>query len=302
MKATKKPRVGAAQHANKPSAVGANGFDDDLDGPIGEIFDPINLRDRVVIKLLFDQVVKIEQVEAAWYRWRQKQQHGQADELWRVLAEDPGLDREAVFSEASTIYAFKKFNVPKSSVFDFIKRKGERFSNEQWEKLAQLCVLPAASLPDEETGELQWIFITHDPLRSEINQYLRSLGFKRFEVCYASETLIREILKETVQARNEFLERINDDDIAFEVPGAVLEIHLAGITFVGGNAEPALCEPQPAEHHHRISAVVGRGIGVQRNGEPQVFRLCQCGGADRGKEYAGGKEFARLKDATVRTK
>ena len=33
-------------------------------------FDPINLRDRVVIKLLFDQVVRIEQVQTAWKTWR----------------------------------------------------------------------------------------------------------------------------------------------------------------------------------------------------------------------------------------
>ena len=40
------------------------------DASISE-FDPINLRDRVVIKLLFDQVVRIEQVQSAWEKWRE---------------------------------------------------------------------------------------------------------------------------------------------------------------------------------------------------------------------------------------
>ncbi|HMB90768.1 MAG TPA: hypothetical protein VKP65_07970, partial [Rhodothermales bacterium] len=59
-----------------------------------DVFDPIDLRDRVVIKLLFEQVIQIEQVEAAWHRWKALQREGKSEELWRVLAAESEINQD----------------------------------------------------------------------------------------------------------------------------------------------------------------------------------------------------------------
>ena len=48
-------------------------------------FSALALRDRVVIMLLFDQVVREDQVEQAWQLWQQMGREGAKEPLWRVL-------------------------------------------------------------------------------------------------------------------------------------------------------------------------------------------------------------------------
>ena len=51
-----------------------------------ETFNPIELRDRVVTWMFFEETVRAEQVEAARERWKEMQAQGEATALWRVLA------------------------------------------------------------------------------------------------------------------------------------------------------------------------------------------------------------------------
>ena len=184
---------------------------DQQDDPTIAEFDPINLRDRVVIKLLFDQVVRIEQVQDAWRKWRARKMAGETEDLWRVLAEDSGLDREKIFAEAANIYAFKKCPISQSDMQAFLNTSWDRFEKEQWQEFAKLYVLPVAAGVESSGGELQWIFVTHDPLRAVVNQFLRSLKFKRYEIYYVPESVIRGLIEESILNKNEFLERISQE-------------------------------------------------------------------------------------------
>ena len=93
-----------AHDVKAPSSIDLPASDEEQEDPTIEKFDPIKLRDRVVIKLLFDQVVRIEQVHEAWETWREREIAGHPEDLWRVLAEDPAMDREKIFTEAATVY------------------------------------------------------------------------------------------------------------------------------------------------------------------------------------------------------
>lgn len=53
-----------------------------------EEFSALDLEDRVVISLIYNQIVGIEQVEKAWHRMREIERLGERPRLWRVLAED----------------------------------------------------------------------------------------------------------------------------------------------------------------------------------------------------------------------
>lgn len=180
-------------------------------------FDPINLRDRVVIKLLFDQVVRIEQVQGAWKKWRKRRQDGQADDLWRILAEDPELDREKIFAEAANIYAFKKCPISIDDMRTFLSNSWDKFEKEQWQEFAKLLVLPVAASLDGANGELQWVFVTHDPLRPTVNQFLRTLKIKRYEIYYVAESIVSELSHDSVYNKNEYLERMSQDEIAYDL-------------------------------------------------------------------------------------
>ena len=186
-------------------------------------FNPLELRDRVVIKLLFDQVVSEGQVAAAWSQWRALRDAGESKELWRVLTDDPDLDREAIFAEAANIYAFKTCSIPRSKILAFVQRQREKFDKEQWYRLAALNLVPAAAISDGDGSEPLWIFATHDPARPEINQQLRSLGLKRYEVYYAPESVVDGLIHDAILSKNEYLERINQDEIAFDLGMSIEE-------------------------------------------------------------------------------
>jgi len=55
-----------------------------------EEFSILDLTDPVVIMLLFQELVREEQVREAWERWR-KSRDGQPKPLWRVLVEVEGV-------------------------------------------------------------------------------------------------------------------------------------------------------------------------------------------------------------------
>ena len=56
-----------------------------------------------------------------------------------------------------------------------------------------------AAAVESSGGEVQWIFITHDPLRAVVNQFLRSLKLKRYEIFYVAESVIKELIDESIQ-------------------------------------------------------------------------------------------------------
>ncbi|MFQ5569728.1 MAG: GspE/PulE family protein [Rhodothermales bacterium] len=196
--------------------VGFSISGDEKEDIIAAEFDPINLRDRVVIKLLFDQSVRIEQVGEAWDRWKKRRAAGQAEELWRVLAEDPALNREKIFSEAARIYAFRTCSISQADMVTFVQNSRDRFSDDQWKQFSKLSVLPVAA-GTEASGDKQWIFVTYDPLRPEVNQFLRTLMLERYELFYAPESVVRSVVKEALQSKNEFLERIEREGIAYDL-------------------------------------------------------------------------------------
>jgi len=180
-------------------------------------FDPINLRDRVVIKLLFDQIVQIEHVEAAWKVWKGRKRKGHGVELWRVLADEPTLDRERIFAEAASIYAFKRSPISRDDMLAFLNKSWDQFEKEQWQEFARLALVPVAVGVEESSNEVQWIFVTHDPLQPGIKPFLRTLQIKRYELYYTPESVVRDLIQGGIFNKNEFLERITQEGIPYDL-------------------------------------------------------------------------------------
>ena len=175
-------------------------------------FSPLDLGDRVVISLLFNEVARIEQVERAWVRWKALPDGGAHTQLWRVLAEDPELGREPVFAAAAEAFAFKPTRVTKNSALGCLRRVREEFTPKQWERMQALQLLPVQGPPQ------RWVFVTHDPLRTEVHSFLKSLKFPQTDLEYAPESFTTALTAETELLRNEYLERVhNSNDSPFEI-------------------------------------------------------------------------------------
>ncbi len=205
-----------------------------------EAFSPLNVEDRVVISLLFNEVIRVEHVEQAWRRRQEMTREGTPIKLWRALALDPNLDSAAIYAEAANVFAFKTTKHTKHSILDCLRKVQKMFSLEQWSRMRELKVFPAAVQEDQAPqrrksdgrgtgkgkGEEEaravgrWVFITHDPTNPAIHHFLNKFNLSSYDLQYAPENLLAELAEEIRESdlpRNEFFERLQENtDYAFD--------------------------------------------------------------------------------------
>jgi hypothetical protein len=83
----------------------------------------------VVVKLLFEQVVRIEQVAAAWRHWNDPSTNRKA--LWRVVARLPSVNADAVFAEAAQVYAFEPVDFNMYGARGLVRKRRGAFTHAQ---------------------------------------------------------------------------------------------------------------------------------------------------------------------------
>ncbi len=161
-------------------------------------FSPLDLRDRVVIKLLYEEIVSIEQIEKAWCTWVEKE-GGTSYPLWRELADDPDVDADLVFEQAAIVYSFASMSLDSADPSAFMKGLGSKIAVDQWSALEELRVAPVAV---EETSEGRRIIMaTHDPARQDLMRTLQKLGFGEIEIRYAKRGDVDSFLDEVRRRR-----------------------------------------------------------------------------------------------------
>ncbi len=161
-----------------------------------EEFSPLDLRDRVVVMAVFYEIVKLEHVEKAWYRWSKRQRKGSSDSLWHFLVQEPGVNRDAIYEVAAQIYGFEMADINRLRALALIRDVSESFSQEQWQSMIQLLVIPIAVGEDPRSGHARLIFATHDPTRPEVARLLQSFNLTSFDLRYAAPSVISELFNE----------------------------------------------------------------------------------------------------------
>ena len=167
----------------------------------------VGTNDRVVEMLLRRGVVSVEAVEAA-----QNQRDMETPDLalWRVLAQQEGVDEDVVYERAARIYAFSVADPETQEPdLDFVRSMVETFSEDHQEQLFELGLVPHHVQRTE--GRQKVILITHDPMRPEVHRVARSLDLSRFELQYAPKSAVTELLSEAFPRDNEYLDRIDED-------------------------------------------------------------------------------------------
>ena len=174
-----------------------------------DTFSMLALRDRVVIMLLFDQVVREDQVALAWQLWQQMEREGTKEPLWRVFTLFPDLDRELVYAEAARVYGFEEARISRIHALARIKDMQARLGRALWDQIVELRVMPVSEVLQKHSHHKRLIFATPDPTRPEVHQLLPQLGVDGFELRYARESEILNLLIEAFPRRYNHLKGLS---------------------------------------------------------------------------------------------
>lgn len=155
--------------------------------------------DRVVIMLLFDQIVSEEQVKRAWPVWQRKRHLG--DLLWRVLLQFPDIDRGLVYAEAARVYGYEEANVSRRSATPLLRDTKKRVGKEIWDQMVDLRVLPIAMINKPHTNRMQLVYAALDPAHPETQRLLHQLHPAGFELRFLPEHDLIELLVEVFPLR-----------------------------------------------------------------------------------------------------
>ena len=166
--------------------------------------------DRVVDMLLRRDAIEMEVVEAAQKRKEEENRTGAA--LWRLVAEESGVDKEVVYRTASQIYAFEVADLDEHPPDpQFTRSLVEDFGDEYQERLLDLQVVPHRRGSKTQGRSDCVFFVTHDPMRPEVHRVIRSLDLDRFQLQYAPESAVSALVSEAFRRENEYLERVEEE-------------------------------------------------------------------------------------------
>jgi type IV pilus assembly protein PilB len=64
---------------------------------------------------------------------------------------------------------------------------------------------------------LRVVFVTHDPSLPAVRELMQELNLERYELQYASESTVKDLLARAFPRKNEFLERMSEDPLAYDL-------------------------------------------------------------------------------------
>jgi len=193
------------------------------DGPVENddarrlTIDGKRVSDRVVYRLVSAGIVTEDQLRKTLVEWERVRKEGYHVALWRLLTLNPDLNRERIFAEAASVYRFPHGQISRHDALNFIERTANLFPDRDMSRMLELFVIPVGQEVDRRTGEAKWIMATHDPTRPEVHRLLRELNLKRFELYYASESLIGSLITDGFLSKNEYLQRLNDNPLVYDL-------------------------------------------------------------------------------------
>ena len=176
--------------------------------------DALRTKDRVVGILLKKQIVTMGQVYEAQ---KLKERESSKETLWRILVSMDTVDSDAVFEEAARIYAFPIADTKDKLDAKFVRSVMETLSEENRDRLLNLHLVPFECETENKSGNVKLVFITHDPMRTEVRKVMKELKLDRFDLYYAPKSAVESVIVEAFPRKNEFMERVLEDPMAFDL-------------------------------------------------------------------------------------
>lgn len=177
--------------------------------------DPRTIKDRVVLRLLDKKLVTQEAVRRAV---AERSGSGLKATLWRIVAQQQGVEREGVYREAALTYAFVERKIGDKEIdLEFIRQVADVFPEKKRNRLIELRVVPIGYEFEPQTQMLRVVFVTHDPSLPAVRELMQELNLERYELQYASESTVKDLLARAFPRKNEFLERMSEDPLAYDL-------------------------------------------------------------------------------------
>jgi hypothetical protein len=148
------------------------------------------VEDPVILTLLDHQIARIEHIEKAWRKRLVLYRVGVLCPLWRLLALDPDLDRDAIYAVASESFDYRSVTGTAQGLKGSVGAVAGLFTASQWRRLQSIGLVPIGQVLTPQ-GNGRWIFASYDPTRPEVHRLARSLAGAGFELRYAPYRLIR---------------------------------------------------------------------------------------------------------------
>jgi len=173
--------------------------------------------DKLAKTLLYKGVVEKNTLIQA-LNIREKEDPSKRRSLAQILVKDCEVDHDKVFLEVKNLYGFREipFNGEplNSNRVRFIKKMFEVLPDTLQAQLKSEFIIPFRY--DENRPE-KLIIIAADPTQRLAPFLARTLGVKRYEVCYMKLKSIENLLLQIFPQENEFLKELDTGQVEFDV-------------------------------------------------------------------------------------
>ena len=176
----------------------------------------IEVADKLGYRLLSAGVIDHELLDSA-LKVKEQDDPKSRRSLAQILVSEFNLDHDVVFREVKNLYGFRELKLSDEKIDDkrleFIRKMFEPIPPALQKRMKEDKILV---LRYDRKNPYKFIFVTADPTNKAIPAIARSLGAKRYEICYGRLTEVQGLLEKAFPVENEFLKELEDGSVEID--------------------------------------------------------------------------------------
>lgn len=180
----------------------------------------IDISDRLGVTLIKNGVVSSATMEKAIKLRESGQRDGRT--LAQILVQDFSVDHDSVFQQVTQLYGFREITLEKENIDDnrinFMRKMLDPLPEALRNLMKEQKILVYKY---DEYRPYVLIILASDPTNKNITQIARSIGAKRYEVCYVKIRELESLIEKIYPEENLYLKEL--DDMALEIEGEEAE-------------------------------------------------------------------------------
>jgi type IV pilus assembly protein PilB len=180
----------------------------------------IDISDRLGVTLIKNGVVNSTTMEKAIKLRDSGQRDGRT--LAQILVQDFSVDHDSVFQQVTQLYGFREVTLEKENIDDnrinFMRKMLDPLPEALRNLMKEQKILVYKY---DEYRPYVLIILASDPTNKNITQIARSIGAKRYEVCYVKIHELESLIEKIYPEENLYLKEM--DDMALEIEGGEVD-------------------------------------------------------------------------------
>jgi type IV pilus assembly protein PilB len=176
----------------------------------------VDISDRLGTILLKKGIVNFATLDKAIKLRDTGQKNGRT--LAQILVQDFNVDHDSIFQQVTQLYGFREVSLEKEKIDDnrvnFMRKMLDPLPEAMRTLMREQKILVYKY---DEFRPYVLIILASDPTNKSIPQIARSIGAKRYEVCYVKIEELSSLLEKIYPEENVYLKEM--DDMAMEIEG-----------------------------------------------------------------------------------